>query len=226
MLKPISRFSSPTCPNHIVLKTPGGMSDVDLSDLLPQQCDFPSVRTSGHTRRAANQKLPRPFLLFNIEHQTIFGAMLLDGCARVRGDGDVFWNVGRAVHLSVPVSTQLEIPRSKIFNAPADVETTVRTAITKVGGCLNDHFADYAGSRWRLWPCDRELVEKLSKGAGPFTFQTTAVMAKHAHVVPDTVDQVPDAAAAFQHDLTVMGSDYVAGPEEFLLWRRVVARSM
>lgn len=124
---------------------------------MPSQMIEAQPSTCGHAKRKGKRKLPRVLFVFDKKNKTVFGVLLLSVCqSRDDGIGTLFWTCARFVKCAEIVSlggSDLQW-LSTIVHMKLDVEIQIRMRRAAIGGTINSHFADYAGSRWHCWPVD------------------------------------------------------------------------
>ena len=92
----------------------------------------------------------------------------------------MFWKIERFVRLAYPA---VMVPmhyswRSTIYHLTPARETELRGADVVGGGALREHFTEFAGSRWRVWPVDEAQCDVIGAGVSPFTFESPYKFAK------------------------------------------------
>ena len=78
---------------------------------------------------------------------------------------------------------------STLVHLKADVEQRDRMLGARVGGALNNNFADYALPRWHCWAASDSSNLKIHWDTEhPFTFTSNVSYSKAAGIEPDLVE--------------------------------------
>ena len=159
---------------------------------LPSVVGVEQLTRSGYAKRKNKKSLPRVFFLYDKGSRRITGAFLLTGCAYRNTDPNlVYWTCDRAVFLDEPVTLQAADIQwtSTLVHLKPDAEQKVRMLGARVGGALNNHFADYALSRWHCWPASDTSNLKIQWDTEhPFTFTSHLSYSKAVGIEPDLVE--------------------------------------
>ena len=152
---------------------------------------------SGHQKRRLKQQLPRVVFLARKEGRVMLGAVLLAELVLVAG-GELFVRVDRCVAFEDPpaVSNDSFSKLSTLWYLRPNVEQDLRRRDASVGGVINDHFTEFAGSRWPVWPLSTEEEQTL-RGPDdvPCTMRISRSFATQLGVTPSEVTGIPNATA-------------------------------
>ena len=159
---------------------------------LPEQIvESASSSTSGWAKRRRKSALPRVFLLFEKTSQVVSGAFLVTECAVLPATPTVlYWKSDGLAILDEPVSLAPgDISwRGGFGKLSPEVEIRIRHGASTVGGCINDHFIDFAGSQWVCWQVADDMLQTLASArGGPVTFTSAKELSSIVSIVPEIV---------------------------------------
>ena len=152
----------------------------------------PEVPVGGraNTRNTPSKpSLPRCFIGYDAQHSEALGICVVSACAALSGDVTLFWKVDRWVPYAVPMPVaSADIAwRSTICHLTAAAELRLRGAQVVGDTIARDHFVEFAGERWRLWPLTGDQRAMLDRGSVPQTMPSNERFARAVGVNPEIV---------------------------------------
>ena len=133
----------------------------------------------------------------------MIGAVVFSDVDTCAWDSRARWHLTRFVDLGSPVRLNADDYEyhGYVFRVRATLEIEIRRSQCRVGGCLNDHFAEFAGERARCFRLSAKDLETVSQATDTVAtifsaLSITKQVGVTARTVPDYVD--PNGAVTIE----------------------------
>jgi hypothetical protein len=181
--------------------------DALFSDIVPRD-DLGGSSKSGFQKRQERAALPQLFLLFDRPSRMLLGGALFLRAFTSGVHPEARWFCTRAVDFaeSIHITQGMCAYEHAIFKLrPAD-EYNVRMSLARVGGCLNDHFTEFAGSSLKVFSVPPLCADTFADPGRIFTIDSPRSYLNACGVRGEEVDEFPCAPVSE----LVVGSDILA----------------